>query len=540
MTEEHRTVISVKCSHPKKKKKLPFLPTFRPIEPRLLSDNPDPSPSLFKHIIEKTPLPADAFKWNRNNAVQEAGRKLKPALDLIKIGKENDLQFAGLDSNAADTEAVTRLKVFHYPPGLEAKLGILHAVGDASVASNYTMNTVTHQDVNIFSMTQGVGLDDAYPVFEGTTAFVDVFPYGMPADMCSNKNGEAYKKYVEVCKEIRYVVKEYIKAVTQLFPNLRDITFYGEAFNFLQDNPGMVDPRMVTQLELDVGGLAHSSTARMGTREEHSIAQLKVSGTYYGDMLQNSYVFDPNDPKTEMFIQSTPRLMMDEVKHRENIKASLANRSDEDKANQMATRDKKREDDIPGLITVTAGSEHSILTQCTNPKCDNNKQRQTNQIISKEDAGCDNVQELGSSYDVYKASKEDKYAEYFFTTSSTCPSNEIETKLKSRHDGQYVYASRTIRSRIADGTGIEVKTSTYGDPVATYFTKKSTTTDMIMVLPRCSNCNCTMFPVDESQKRNTISLITLYVRRDRGLLPTKEEKSKAKKGKKRKKCTSGV
>ena len=546
MTEEHRTVISVKCSHPKKKKKLPFLPTFKPIVARQLSDNPNPSPSLFKYIIEDKPLPDDAFKWNKNNAVRKAVMKLKPALELIKMGEDRNLRFNGIDSNAANTEAVTRLFVFHYPPGPDdlaklgpAERGILHAVGDASVASNYTMNTVTHQDVNILSITQGVGLDKAYPVFEGTTAVVDVFPYLMPADMCNNKNGEAYKKYLEVCKEIRPFVVEYIKAVTQLFPNLRDITFYGEAFNFLQDNPGMVDPRMVNQLELDVGGLAHSSCARFGTLREHSIAQLKVSGAYYGDMLQNPYAFDPKDPKTEMFIQSTPRLMQDEEKKKESMRKIIE--SGELGKAQTARWDNTRLKDIPGLVNVVAGGPDSISTICTNPKCDNNKQRLTNQTISKEDAGCYNIKgtERGLSYDVFKGEGED--AELVHTTKEgESPSRQIGTYLESQHPGQYFPKKDTIKSRLDDGKCIEVRPSkTKGEHIATYYFRLKPTSDMLKVIMQCTDCRRDMHPEDETQCGGTITAQVLYDRRDRGLLPSPPEK-KAKKGKKRKRCPNGV
>ena len=537
MTKEHREVISTKCSHPRKKKKFPYLPTSKPIAPRLLTDNPDPSPSLFKHIIEKTSLPDDAFKWNKNNTVREAGMKLKPALELIKIGEDHNLQFSGVDSNAASTTAVTRLFGFHFPPGPKnpaklgpAEQGILHAVGEASVASNFTLNTLTHQDVNILSMTQGVGLDKARPVFEGTTAVFDVFPYFMPADMCSDKNGEAYKKYLEVSKKIRYVVKEYIKALTQEFPNLRDITLFGEAFNFFQDNPDMVDPMMVTQLKLDVGGLAHSSTARMGTRRKHSIAQLKVSGTYYGDMLQNPFVFDLNDPKMEMYIQSTPRLMMDEVKHSENTKAGLNNMSDEDKekriANIMETCDEKREDDIPGLITIPAGSEHSILTHC--PEC--KKQRHTTQIISSEDAGCNNMKkgEQNLPAELYK---DKALTELIYTSEAgKTAAPQIIAELKDRHKGKHVPGRATINNKINDGTDICVRNDNQnGKIVHRYYARKVTTSGMLKVLPRCSKpCQCYMIPVDESQSGGTIPIMQLHKRQYRGFLPTKKRKSTVK------------
>jgi len=255
-------------------------------------------------------------------------------LELIKIGKENGVSFVGVDSKAPAVKSVTRLCILHHPVSPDQAVhGVLRGIGPASAPHNSTMNTLTHQETSILSMTQSVGQDSTFPLIMGTTAVVSICPYGFSAEM-KTKNGEEHETYLKIRKESRLFVVEYVKALTQLFHNLVSVAFFGEAYPFYQDNLAMVDASMVDQVRLGLGGIAHPCSSRYGTREEHSIVQLKTSGTYYGKMLQKDYVFDLNDPKTEMFIRSTPRLMMDEEKHSENVKAGLKkywdNISDED------------------------------------------------------------------------------------------------------------------------------------------------------------------------------------------------------------------
>jgi len=480
---------------------------------------------LFEHIIKGTPLPDKAYRWNENDAVRKVGRTLPSALELIKIGEENGVSFVGVDSKAPAVESVTRLCILHHPVSPDQAVhGVLRGIGPASAPHNSTMNTLTHQESSILSMTQSVGQDSTFPLIMGTTAVVSICPYGFPAGM--NENGEEHETYLKIRKESRLFVVEYVKAVTQLFPNLVSVALFGEAYPFYQDNLAMVDASMVDQVRLGLGGIVHPCASRYGTREEHSIVQLKTSGTYYGKILQNDYVFDPNDPKTEMFIRSTPRLMMDEEKHRENTKAGtkagIANMSDEDKEGRIdkfiATKDNARLDMYHGLKNVDAGGPHSILVHC--PKCDIDKQRQTTQTISKEGAGCVNMKKgaKGQPVELYKASEDDQYSELVFTTSSNDRVNVIEDKLKELHPGKFVPGRGAINLQNGSKGIVVRETDRYSDPVDTYYTRKIST-EMLYVIPSCTSCKCDMCPVNESHRSDSISILTLHDRKKRGLLP---------------------
>jgi len=195
-----------------------------------------------------------------------------------------------------------------------------------------------------------------------------------------------------------------------------------------------------------------------------------------------------------------------------------------------AEHDKRREDEIPGLVFIPAGSEQSILVHCTNTKCNNKEQLHTTMIIRREDAGCNNMKkgEQRVSIELYK---DKAFTELIYTSEegkSAAP--QIIAELKDRHSGKHVPGRSSINSKIDDGTAIPVRNDNqFGKITHRYYAKKPSIKDMLKVLPRCPEgaCRCDMAPVDESQKKNTISLQTLYQRSN-----TKKRKStgKQKKG----------